>query len=875
MLNQKMNIVFLSSDEFAEHMSVVMTSILLNNNNYHIDFYVLTKGIEENKKNKINKLSNTYDCSINYISIDDSIFNGINPDFHYNSIETYYRLIAADCIKSIDKCLIIDIDTIVNGSLKEFWETDIDNFYCAATKDLYTYNIENYLKTIKYPPGCTYFNAGILLLNLKKIREERLVNKLLLKAKEIHKKVKFLEQDILNLVFLDRVRIVDSIYNYTTTNQQLEPDKRESWTIRHFNGPIKPWQNINNTYPDFHLYFYYKNFSPFYNKIKIFEIHNKDNLVFASDTLTPISTGNNKLNTKMLNDNTLNNIAHKNPYYAEMTAWYWVWKNFLQTHEKTEFIGFCHYRRFLDFTKGPSGYRTFSKRLDCSVFKETYSSNYSENIVYDYIKNYDVILPELHHLYKEEGTIYNQFVKGHPKEEIDKLINIIKNFYPDYVQDMEEFLNGTTGYFCLNYVMKTHLFEEFMTWTFDLLDKMEKITDWSKYTDYLTQKTPAYLMERFFNVWLRHKIRVYNIKILEREGILLNTEDIEKESDQRVYKIIPGVNIRHDGKTIRVLNLFGIKIKAKKEKKAGYNLLKIGKIKIYKYSPVYWIEKFYKKKDLKLVATLLVRDEIDILEENIKFHLSMGVDFIIATDNGSIDGSRDVLLKYQNLGVLKLIDEPSQDYQQIAWVDRMIKIAKKDYKADWIINLDADEFWYSEKGNLKEDLALLDKFNVIKIPSLFMYPDIEDNENKKFYDITNGQFETLSKCIHKTKGYKKIHMGAHDVDMNNKKSTFYSGISLFHYFMRSYKQFEYKVKISGEALLKNKKRKKYQGSQMIYFYKKYLNNELKSVYKKRLEQQKNKIHNNRIKDFILNDYKTINKLYNESLEGTKVFWHEN
>lgn len=869
MLKQKMNIVFLSSDKFAEHMSVVMTSILLNNKDFHIDFYVLTKGIEENKKNRINELTKTYDCSINYISVEDSIFDGINPDFSYNSIETYYRLIVADYIKNIEKCLVIDIDTIVNGSLKEFWEIDIDKFYCAATKDLYTYNIKKYLKKIKYPLECTYFNAGILLLNLKKIREDKLVSKLLLKAKEIHKKVKFLDQDVLNLVFLDKVRIVDSIYNYTTTNQQLEPDKRKSWIIRHFNGPIKPWQNINNTYPDFYLYFYYKNFSPFYNKIKIFEIHNKNNLVFASDTLTPICTGNVKLNTKMLNDNTLNSIAHKNPYYAEMTAWYWVWKNFLQTHEKTEFVGFCHYRRFLDFSKAPSNYRTFSKWIDSSIFQETYSSNYSENKIYDCIKKYDVILPELHHLDKKEKTIYNQFVESHPKEEIDKLISIIKNFYPDYVQDMEEYLNGTTGYFCLNYVMKTHLFEEFMTWTFDLLDKMDAITDWSKYTDYLTRKTPAYLMERFFNVWLRHKMRVYNIKILEREGILL----IQKESDQRIYKIIPGVNIAHDGKR-RILNIFGIKIKAKKEKNFGYNLLKIGKIKIYKYSPLYWVEKFYKKRDLKLVATLLVRDEIDILEENIKFHLSMGVDFIIATDNGSIDGSRDVLLKYQDLGVLKLIDEPSQDYNQVAWVDRMIKIAKKDYKADWIINLDADEFWYSEKGNLKDDLALLDKFNVIKIPSLFMYPDIEDNENKNFYDTTNGQFEALCKCIHKTKGYKKIHMGSHDVDMNNKKSTFYSGISLFHYFMRSYKQFEYKVKISGEALNNNKKIKKDQAKQMRYFYKKYLNNELKYVYKERIEQQKNKIHNSIIKDYILNGYKTTNKLYNESLENTVVYYNK-
>ncbi|MFT6106748.1 MAG: glycosyltransferase involved in cell wall biosynthesis [Rickettsiales bacterium] len=64
----------------------------------------------------------------------------------------------------------------------------------------------------------------------------------------------------------------------------------------------------------------------------------------------------------------------------------------------------------------------------------------------------------------------------------------------------------------------------------------------------------------------------------------------------------------------------------------------------------------HNKLDQRLVMTLLARNEEDIIEECIKFHLSHGVDFIIATDNGSIDGTRDVFLKYQEKGVLHLID---------------------------------------------------------------------------------------------------------------------------------------------------------------------------------------------------------------------------
>jgi len=106
----------------------------------------------------------------------------------------------------------------------------------------------------------------------------------------------------------------------------------------------------------------------------------------------------------------------------------------------------------------------------------------------------------------------------------------------------------------------------------------------------------------------------------------------------------------------------------------------------------------------KLVMTLLVRDEKDIIQKNIEFHLSKGVDFIIATDNGSIDGTRDILLEYQKRGVLELIDEEEQNYAQAEWVNRMGKIAYEKYGADIIFHCDADEFWLPKSGNLKEEI---------------------------------------------------------------------------------------------------------------------------------------------------------------------------
>lgn len=106
----------------------------------------------------------------------------------------------------------------------------------------------------------------------------------------------------------------------------------------------------------------------------------------------------------------------------------------------------------------------------------------------------------------------------------------------------------------------------------------------------------------------------------------------------------------------------------------------------------------------KLVMTLLVKDEEDIIRQNIEFHLAQGVDFIMATDNGSVDCTLDILKEYEKKGVLYLIEEPSGDYLQTEWVQRMAELAYNRFNADLLFHCDADEFWRAASGNLKNEL---------------------------------------------------------------------------------------------------------------------------------------------------------------------------
>ncbi|CAA0125230.1 Uncharacterised protein [BD1-7 clade bacterium] len=108
---------------------------------------------------------------------------------------------------------------------------------------------------------------------------------------------------------------------------------------------------------------------------------------------------------------------------------------------------------------------------------------------------------------------------------------------------------------------------------------------------------------------------------------------------------------------------------------------------------------------MKLVMTLLVKNEARILEDNIRFHAEQGVDAFLVMNNGSTDQTDDLLADLSHELDIHVVQNSSSDYLQSQWMTSLAHQAVSQLHADLVISNDADEFWVcSSGGDLKSKL---------------------------------------------------------------------------------------------------------------------------------------------------------------------------
>ena len=207
-----------------------------------------------------------------------------------------------------------------------------------------------------------------------------------------------------------------------------------------------------------------------------------------------------------------------------------------------------------------------------------------------------------------------------------------------------------------------------------------------------------------------------------------------------------------------------------------------------------------------------MRDEEDILEATLDYHLARGVDFVVATDNLSTDGTPDILERYRRAGVLHVIREPRDDYAQGRWVTRMARLAAETFGADWVINGDADEFWWPAHGSLKTCLAAVPPhYGVVEAPRNNFVAD--PSRTGPFHHrlvlretaSCNPLGEPLPpKVCHRGDPQVVVAQGNHVATGPDLGAVLDgAGLSVLHFPVRSFAQFENKIVLGGRAYARN------------------------------------------------------------------------
>ena len=268
--------IFCSTDDhYAPHAGVMLTSLFENNREETFEVFVLTRGLAKENTYALQSLGEKYPATITILPVDLAQFSNcpIRPGDHI-TMEAYFRLMATQLLpKRIDRILYLDVDIVIDGSIRELWEWDIDNYAMGAVIDESFCNHEVYNR-LRLDPVVPYFNSGVLLMNLNYWREHHVMERCMKCIGDNPDILSFHDQDTLNIVLKDEKVYLPIRYNYQTgyylswiypdypdefKRQVLDNARRP--VVIHFSGPLKPW-TTSSDHPFRRKYLHYQHLSP-------------------------------------------------------------------------------------------------------------------------------------------------------------------------------------------------------------------------------------------------------------------------------------------------------------------------------------------------------------------------------------------------------------------------------------------------------------------------------------------------------------------------------------------------------------------------------------------------------------------------------------
>ena len=248
-----MNLLFSVNRDYLEHLKECIYSISKFKVSEGYDIYILNSDFAQNDLAELEDVFKEDNIRFHYIYVNSRKISTFPKTKRYPE-EIYYRIYAKEFLPdTIDRILYLDADTIVINSLETIYHIPFeDNYYLACTHVRKLLNKVNLIR-LGISDECPYINSGVLLINLKKLREEQNLEKV---EQYVEKYKNFLvlpDQDIITALYGKKVGILDSmkynlsdrmitVHNTTPGNFKIDQEwVKNNTVIIHYYGKQKPW----------------------------------------------------------------------------------------------------------------------------------------------------------------------------------------------------------------------------------------------------------------------------------------------------------------------------------------------------------------------------------------------------------------------------------------------------------------------------------------------------------------------------------------------------------------------------------------------------------------------------------------------------------
>ena len=265
-------VFFATDNNYVPFLAVSMTSLLENaSDDYNYKIYVLTTNLDpslqKSMEDTLEEKKNGKTASIEFISLKDKL-DELQDLFHlrdYYSKETYYRFFIPNLFPEYDKVLYLDCDIAILDDISKLYNTELGNNYVAAANeevmsefDVFGTYVENALDI----PREDFFNAGILLMNARLFREDKIAEQFV----DLIQRFKFRvtqDEDYLNVLCKNRVKLLDLGWNKTAFKNPKFDDA--NLKLVHYKINWKPWHYQNVEYEEY--FWNYAKKTSYYDKL--------------------------------------------------------------------------------------------------------------------------------------------------------------------------------------------------------------------------------------------------------------------------------------------------------------------------------------------------------------------------------------------------------------------------------------------------------------------------------------------------------------------------------------------------------------------------------------------------------------------------------